>query len=441
MTEAIFMSVIDLLPILITLFGFCFLVKLRFFYIAHPIKYIKSVGKNMRSQESRRALILALAGTLGVGNIVGVAHGIAVGGAGCVFWIFMSGFFSAVIKYAECTLAADMGGNMAEVLRKSFHKFGGMAAGIYAALTVLLSLTMGSALQANALVGVASFAFSPPPMLVALLFFVLVLALISTGVKRIESATAIIIPMAAICYLLISTLIILTNVKALPSVLARILSEAFNFKSIYGGVSTFLVIKGIKEGFARGLLSNEAGAGTSATAQARALQSDPTSVGLCGALEVFCDTTVLCSMTGICVLLVNPEPQGSGVSIILSTLGSILGRFSGVVAFLLILAFVYSTVLCWYYYGSVFSAYLFGERCKYLFTSVFLLSTLVGASFSEDILILISDYILFFMSLLTLLALKKSSKRIVFLSEQFGIIKKSKKSDNGEGENALVGKK
>ena len=147
------MSFLNLLPLLITAVGTYFLIKLRLFFVLHPLQTAKKLRLTIKDKESVRALSLALAGTLGVGNVVGVAWGISVGGAGALFWIFVSGIFSAAIKYAESSLSADKkrdaAGGMMYVLSSSFGRAGKLFGIIYALLCLALSLTMGSALQSQ----------------------------------------------------------------------------------------------------------------------------------------------------------------------------------------------------------------------------------------------------------------------------------------------------
>ncbi len=422
------MSVINFLPVLITAVGLYFLIKLRFFFLVHPTKCIKAYTGELSDRGSFKALTLALAGTLGVGNIIGVAHGISVGGAGSVFWILVSSIFASILKYAECTLVADGYTSMAGLIRKTFFKAGRVLSVIYSVLWLFLSLTMGTALQSNALVGSAKDIFSLNPTLLSLIFTLLVALLIFGGVKKIENATAYIIPIATIVYIFICLSVILVNIKSLGTVIGAIFGDAFNFKSAYGGVSSFLMINAMREGYARGLLSNEAGAGTSATAQARG-GKHPAFVGLSGIAEVFFDTTLLCTLTGVATLCSVKNPEGTGVSIILSVFRVVLHGFSPYVLFLLMLAFVYSTVICWYYYGTTAFTYLFGKKYTPVYTSLFLLSVFLGARISEGVLITVSDYLLFLMTLITLSALIKSSGRLVCLTEQYGLIKKLKKPD------------
>ena len=156
------MDFLMLLPIFVTGVGMYMLVKLRFFFIVHPVKTGKRLFAALRKKENFSALALALAGTLGVGNIFGVAMGIIVGGAGSLFWLFISAFFSMAIKYSEAVLSADnisidsdssSHGGMHYVLKRAFTKHGGKIGAVYAALAMILSFTMGASLQSRSIAG------------------------------------------------------------------------------------------------------------------------------------------------------------------------------------------------------------------------------------------------------------------------------------------------
>ena len=433
------MSLLNFLPFAVTLFGALLLVKLRFFFILHPIRVGGRIAALMKNKKTRKALSLALAGTLGVGNIVGVAYGISVGGAGSIFWILVSSLFACVIKYAESLLASDFSsdgrGGMMYVIGKSFGKIGKALASIYAVACLFLSFTMGAALQSQSAV-LSSRGLGISPLLVAAAFCVLVAAVTVGGAKKIESATAYIIPISTVIYIILCLAVIISNASRLPSVIRLIMSEAFNFKSAAGGVSAYLGIRAMKEGYARGLLSNEAGAGTSSMAQSRAEYVNSAEVGLLGMCEVIFDTAILCTLTGIAVLVSGVSLSGDGMSIVVSAFEKALGGAAPILIFLLIFAFAYSTVICWYYYGTECIGFLFKKENSRVFTVLFILSLLVGFRISQTVLIIASDYLLFFMSILTLLALIKNSERVVRLSEKSDLLKnrrcKSKKSDVGE---------
>lgn len=429
------MSVTDLLPLIITFLGVFFLIKLRFFFIAHPIKVIKKIGNTVKDKTSRKSLALALAGTLGVGNIVGVAYGISVGGAGSLFWIFVSGMFASVIKYAESSLAADKlvagKGGMMYVLSSSFRKCGKFLGTLYAFLCLLLSLSMGSALQSRSAVSAAQRLIKINPIFLALIFASLCAAVVLGGARKIENATSVIIPIATIVYIVICLVMIIGNARSMPSVLSSIISDALNFRSTVGGVSGFLISKSLKEGYSRGLLSNEAGAGTSAMAETRSKNLTPSDVGLLGTCEVFFDTSLLCTLTGLAVLssLEGAPAETDGMEIVLSAVRSSVGYGGECAVILLVLAFAYSTVICWYYYGRECLEYLLGDRGCVVFTAVFILFSFIGFVIPEGTLIRLTDTILFLMSLLTVSALIKNSERIVVLSEENCLLKNSNRGE------------
>ena len=168
------MSLLNFLPLIITIAGLYFLIKLKFFFIRHPIKVIKKLFITLREKSSRRALALALAGTLGVGNIVGVAYGIMKTGGGCILWILISSIFSGVIKYSESLISADEReegcGGMMYVIKNTFSHLGKPLSLLYATLCLMLSLTMGAMLQAKSVISFANEAINIKPIFFAIFF-------------------------------------------------------------------------------------------------------------------------------------------------------------------------------------------------------------------------------------------------------------------------------
>lgn len=422
------MNILSFLPIIIIASGFYLLIKLRFFFIIHPIRTFGLLKKSVAKKGALSALCLSLAGTLGVGNIVGVAFGISVGGAGSVFWLLISSVFSLVIKFSEATLSSDMKTSnscgMTSLIEKSFCGRLKILAPIYAALCLFLSLTMGSALQARA--AVESFAGSLNSYIIpAFLFAFLIAIAVLGGTERIEKLTVFIIPFATLLYIFLCVSVIIVNIDKLPEVFKSIISDAFSADSALGGIGGGFLITKMREGFSRGLLSNEAGAGTSAFAHTRNADESPVSVGIVGMCEVFFDTVVLCMLTAVCVLIAvpNPENYSSGIEIIKDAL-RILGSYSLPLLSISVFAFAYSTVICWYYYGRCALQYL-SLRGKKTFAFVFVLSVFSGALLQSGYLILISDYVLFFLTLISLATVIKNSDRLIFLSEKYELLQKT----------------
>lgn len=410
------MSLLSFLPLMIVLTGGYLLIKLRFFYILHPIRTLKFTFKGQKSRESITSLILALAGTLGVGNIVGVAWGIYRGGAGSVFWLAVSAVFSSAIKYAEVTLSAKHrtgfgiisvidGGKQPNVLSKS-----------YAALAVALSFAMGSLLQADAVAsGASSFKLR---VIIIPAVFVFVASVCLLGKERIKKAVAIVIPLATLLYTGMCLLVIFREYQRLPTVIYEIVSSAFNLSAVSGGVSAFIISSGIKEGFARGLLSNEAGAGTSSFSHTSHAQDDGSDfcndenakrAGIYGIFEVVFDTLLLCPLTALVILLADYDKNFKGsLSEISDIFERYIGRGAPLMLLLAVVAFAASTTLCWYYYGKVSLSYLTGKRYASLFSTLFILSFAAGLIFRISILLYINDIILFILSAITLYTVIKN---------------------------------
>ena len=415
------MEISFLIPVLVIAVGGFLLFRLKFFFILHPIKTAKKFLRAAGDRDSRRSLFLALAGTLGVGNIFGVAAGIMIGGEGSVFWLFLSSIFSMVIKYSETLLVFDTPqkrGGMSGTLGSVFPRFSSVLPPIYALLTVALALFMGSAMQSAAVVDVADKTLSVNPYITALLIIVLLSPCVTDNGRKIESITEIIIPLTTTIYILMSFCVIFLNFSKIPSVIFRIFSSAFEAKSVFGGALSSVSLIAIKEGFARGILSNEAGVGTSALGHSRAAGRTPSVAGLFGMCEVFFDTTLLCTLTAL-VILISVDDIGAfrtPMSLVTAAFTNALGGFSGYVLLVLIFAFAYSTIICWYFYGNECISLYFPKLAP-IFPFTFAIFILLSGKFSPSFLISATDVILVCMSLITLSAIVKKSNRIAELSE------------------------
>lgn len=412
------MDISLLLPILVTAVGLFLLIRLKFFFIIHPIKTASEFIGALKNRDARRSFFLALAGTLGVGNIFGVSAGIMIGGAGSLFWLFISSFFSMVIKYAETLLTFDLispKGGMSSVISSAFTKIGKPLGRLYALLTVALALLMGSAIQAEAVVDVASDTLFLNPFITAVILAILFMPCIFGGVEKIEKITEITIPLTTIIYILMCFAVIFINFPRITSVFFEILSSAFSCRSAIGGIS----IIAIKEGFARGILSNEAGVGSSALAHSQAEGREPHIAGLFGISEVFFDTTLLCMLTGFAILTSVGDISAfkTPMSLVTAAFTHTLGELSGYILLALIFAFAYSTVICWYFYGSECSK-LYFPRLKPIFAVAFPAFFFFSAAVSSEGLLYITDLIILFMSLLTLSSIIKKEDRILKLSSK-----------------------
>lgn len=416
------MQITFLIPILVSAVGLFLLIRLRFFFILHPVRTIGKFLAAAKDKSSRRSLMLALAGTLGVGNIFGVAAGIMIGGAGCVFWLFVSSLFAMVIKYSEALLVFDTPRarlGMSGALESIFQASGRALSLIYALLTVALALLMGSAMQSGAVIDVAKSALGIPSAITAIILVIPVIACIGGGGRKIEQITEIVIPLTTIIYIIMSFFVIFSNFSKIPEVISEILSSVFRPCSMLvgGGMGALFVV--VKEGFARGILSNEAGTGTSALGHARSSGREPAVAGLFGMCEVFFDTTVLCMLTAFVVLLSVEDISAfsSPMSLVFSAFCASLGEFSGYLLLFSVFMFAFSTVICWYYYGRICAAEI-APALEPLFTPIFIGFLLFSEKIPTLLLISSIDLMLLFMSLITLLSIVKKSGRIKELTRQ-----------------------
>ena len=413
------MDISLLLPIMVTLVGLYLMVKLRFFFVIHPVRTAGEFIDSLSDRGARRSLFLALAGTLGVGNIYGVAAGIMIGGAGSLFWMFISSFFAMAIKYAETLLVfnenIDRGGTSA-LLSRVFCGAGRILSPLYAFLMLLLSLFMGCAMQTSAVIDVSSSALSIHPNVSLLILVILLLPAVIGGVGKIEKITEITIPMTTIIYIICSLIVIFAHLSRLPAVITDIISSAFDIRSAAGGGIGFLAIR---EGFARGILSNEAGVGTSAMAHSRSRGREPHRAGLFAMCEVVFDSLLLCLLTGFAILLAVPDISSfrTPMSLVNYAFSSVLGGISDFVLPILILAFAYATVICWYFYG-IECTEMYFPRIRAAFPVAFVLFAFASSLLASDFLLYVIDILLTLMSIMTLSAIIKRTPDIVKIQQR-----------------------
>lgn len=407
-----------LLPLIIVGEGAWLLVRLRAFFILHPFRTLARAFRGEGTGRALAALMLALAGTVGVGNIVGVAVAVEIGGAGSLFWLVLSSVFSSVIKYSEVRVCASSGSRsgMIGVLEGSFGKQGRTLGAFYAALALLLSLTMGSALQASAIKDSASQLYGGmPPLLVAVIVSVTA-ALVLLGGESIKKAVAFTVPVASILYTGLCLFVIVPNFSRIPDLFAECLREAFTPSGAVGGVAGALTSAAVSRGFAAGLLSNEAGAGTSSFSHTALPESEAARAGIFGIIEVLFDTVFLCTLTGVTLLLGRAEsPEGErGIGLLSGIFRSTVGESGSVILLASVVCFAVSTVLCWYYYGRICADRLFvrAPRMAKLFAPAFFASFLLGLTVSLRALIPLTDAVLLCLTVLTAAALVKNRSKL-----------------------------
>lgn len=399
----------NLLPFLLIIVGLYFSFSLKFFYILHPIKTIKQMCKG-----GFKSLSLALAGTLGVGNIVGVASALISGGAGAIFWMWISAFIAMSLKYCEVFLAMKyrrknngvfFGGAPYYIYdglkNKIGNKLSKILSVIFAFLCIMNSLTTGNLVQINSVSNITDL----PKILIGLIFAIIIIAIVYGGAKRISSFISILIPILSVFYVVLSVYIILINIKEIPSVFTLIFKEAFSLRCVMSGFGGYGISSAIRFGVSRGLLSNEAGCGTSPTAHASSSTNDIHSQGCLGIFEVFVDTILLCTLTAVIILLYGKSEENS-MALVTNAFEHFsfkVGKYGVIVSSLL---FALATISCQYYYGIESLKYITNKNCaKKFFTAIFCVTIVVGAVIPMSIMWQISDFVLGIMTICNLLCL------------------------------------
>ncbi len=319
----------------------------------------------------RSALWLALGGVLGVGNIVGVSAAIFYGGAGAVFWMCLSAILASVLKYAETMLALSRRKNgkpsssaeyIKDVLTERKHSHIGTFLSIsFALLCLVNSLSMGCLIQVNAMVGVCKDILHIKPIVTGILCAVLMIAVSSGGLKRISAATNKIVPFMSILFCLLSFAALILNAERIPAALSEMIHSAFEWRGIMGGIGGFFISKSVRMGVMRGLISNEAGAGTSPMAHSASSSDSPAEQGFLGILEVMIDTVFLCTLTALVILVSYPEVEHFADNSVMMTVGAYsasLGEWAEPVMCGLVLLFGLATVFCQCFYGKLCLSYL-----------------------------------------------------------------------------------
>jgi len=387
------------IPLILFIVGIYFFIKYKFFIIRFPMMIIKVFFKKSDDPNAIspfKAVTMALAGTLGVGNIVGVATAITAGGAGAVFWMLLSALASMLIKYSEIVLAIKFrhqnhGGAM-YYIRDGLMK--NNIAVLFAVVCLLSSFTLGNIIQVNAAAEAFHTVFNIPPIVIGIIFFILSFIVILGGLKSISELTAKLIPILSAVFIIFSMFIIIVNYGKLPGVIAKIITSAFTPSAAAGGIGGFIMMKSLRFGVARGIMSNEAGCGTAPIAHASAYTNNPAEQGCWGIFEVFVDTVILCSMTAFVILIYHDNLTGyDGIILALKAYESCLGSLANYVISISVLCFAFGTVICWSYYGIECIRFLTSDK-KWIkmYIIIYCLTTLYGAVASGTVIWDLSDF-------------------------------------------------
>lgn len=372
-----------------------------------------------------QALSSALSATVGLGNIAGVAVAVGLGGPGAIFWMIVAGFLGMCSKFVESTLGQMyrrvgddgkvLGGPMkyiSEGMReRGMPRAGKGLAALFAVMCIGGSLGGGNMFQANQSLAAISGVFpavEPYRWLFGIILAAFVGIVIFGGIRRIGGAAGVIVPFMCVLYLLGGIFILATHASAIPSAFALIFSEAFSPMAGYGGLIGVLVI-----GFQRAAFSNEAGIGSAAIAHSAASTTEPVREGIVALLGPFIDTIVICTMTGLIVIVTGTYTgeYGDGVLMTSAAYGTTLSWFPNILS-MAVLLFAFSTMISWSYYGERSWVYLFGKKTLLAYRLIFLVFVFLGSVFSLTHVLDFSDLMILGMAFPNMLMLVLLSGKV-----------------------------
>lgn len=375
-----------------------------------------------------QAVCTALAGTVGTGNIAGVAGALALGGPGAVFWMWVSAFLGMCTKFAEVTLAVHfrdtndsgehVGGPM-YYIRNGLGKRWTWLAFLYAAFGVLTVFGTGNATQVNTIVASIDSAlmnfnvfgestnYATVNLVFGILIAVMVAMVLLGGVKRIGQVTEKLVPFMAVLYIILGLGVVFINIKTVPAVFGSIFQGAFNPKAVTGGAVGAMFMS-LKKGVSRGIFSNEAGLGTGSIAHACADTQDAAGQGMFGIFEVFMDTIVICTLTALVILCSGTGVvygQAAGAELTISGFTKTYGGWISIFTAVSLCCFAFSTIIGWGLYGSRCIEFLFGNKSVRPFLVIYSFVSIVGATMNLGLLWEIADTFNGLMAIPNLIAL------------------------------------
>ena len=362
-----------------------------------------------------QALSTALSATIGTGNIAGVATAITLGGPGALFWMWVTAFFGMATKFTECTLSLKFreispdgevaGGPMYTLLHGLKMK---RTAALFASFALVASFGIGNMVQANSVMDGLGYVFpelGEYKWLGGVILATLVGMVILGGVKRIARVASTIVPFMAIIYISAALIVLINHVSEIPSAFALIFDMALNPWSVGGAA----VGEAIRWGVARGLFSNEAGLGSSPMAHAAARTNEPVREGLVAMMEPFIDTLVICTLTGLVIVVTGAWQESSdslmGAALTAHAFSNTLGNAGAMVVGIGLTLFAYSTIIAWSYYGDRSAHYLFGEKAVLPYRVIYTLLVVVGAAVPLKLVWNVADITNILMALPNLLGL------------------------------------
>lgn len=428
--------------------GFC---QITLFPAACKKFFVKS-KRDSHSQSGitpSQGLCTALAATVGTGNIAGVAGAIALGGPGTIFWMWVSAFIGMAVKYAEATLSVHyckQGTDGQRYCGPMYMISGGMSkkwhflAYLYAFLGVVAAFGVGNGTQINAVTTGLHMAGNAcgkvmtrtQDLGVGILLALTVAVLFWGGTKRIAKAAEQLVPLAAICYLLLCSGILLSRFSQIPNAFLQIIEGAFAPEAVTGGALSGILLT-MRTGISRGVFTNEAGMGTAAIAHGQAVVSHPSDQGLMGIVEVFIDTIIICTMTALAILCSGvsiPYNCDAGAGLTVKAFSAIYGNWVTIPLAVCICCFAFATVLGWGMYGARCAQFLFGPNSWNCFVVLETVAVILSAVLKTETVWLLSEVLNGMMAIPNMICLAALHKPIFYLTKEYRLLQNNNRGRN-----------
>ncbi|MCK4044139.1 sodium:alanine symporter family protein [Streptococcus suis] len=382
------------------------------------------------------ALCTALAATVGTGNIVGVATAITTGGPGALFWMWVAAFFGMATKYAEGFLAIKYrtkdangqaaGGPMHYITLGMGKKWKPLAV-FFAISGVLVALLgIGTFSQVNSITASLETSFGLAPQLVSIVTAISIAFFIFGGIEKISDVSTKVVPFMAILYILASITVLAVHWDQLLPTLALVFKSAFTPAAAVGGFVGATVKEAIQRGIARGVFSNESGLGSAPIAAAAAKSDNPVEQGLISMTGTFIDTLIICSLTGLSILVTGQwTTEGlAGAPLTQAAFATVFGNTGSIALTISLVLFAFTTILGWSYYGERCIEFLFGTKSILPYRLLFVAMVALGGFLKLDLIWTIADIVNGLMALPNLIALLALSPVIIKETRQYFAKKK-----------------
>ena len=426
-------------PMLIMIFGtgIFLMIGLRFMPVLNLKRGFKLLWSSREEKEANQgeispfnALMTSLSATIGTGNITGVATAIFIGGPGALFWMWITALIGMATKYAEAVCAVHyrevdengsyLGGPM-YYIKNGLGKKWLWLGFLFALFGALASFGIGNTVQANSVAHALETQFDIPLWVTGVTLLLLTGAVVLGGIKRIAHVAGKLVPFMAIAYVSAGMVVLISHFSQIPEALILIVESAFTPVAATGGFAGATIMMAIQWGVARGIFSNEAGLGSAPIAHAAAKTNDPVHQGTIAMLGTFIDTIVVCSITGLAIVLTGVWTTGAkGAALTIAAFDQVMPEMGGVVVTLAQAVFAFTTILGWSVYGERCTEYLFGIRSVLIFRVLWILAVPIGAMGDLSFIWLLADTLNALMALPNLIALLLLSPVIFKLTREAG---------------------